>query len=306
MSWRDLLSVQATITVPWTGSRTVVHAGRTYQVHGALPPEHGFHTFTVGGGRRATWSGPSPLTADAYFDDAAERVTGYLLGDRIAPDGAAVAPDLARLVVGTERVHLVEPGLDRYARIVAARAEDGRLVWLAQDFPLGPEDEVREAFLAGRPSVDHVRGVTPALDLAFRLESWMRDEAARRRAELEARRAAEVAAELRHQRTAAAATRRRVARDDFDAAATEALAVTGAELISTREGYERGEHVVRFRFVGRSFECVCDGELRIVDAGICLVDHFTGERGDTRFTLESLPAVIREADRDGKLVQFRR
>jgi hypothetical protein len=64
--------------------------------------------------------------------------------------------------------------------------------------------------------------------------------------------------------------------------------------------------VVRFRLLGRRFECTCDERtLRILDAGICLVDHATGERGDTRFTLESLPAVILEADRDDKLVVFR-
>jgi hypothetical protein len=50
---------------------------------------------------------------------------------------------------------------------------------------------------------------------------------------------------------------------------------------------------------------VADEDLRIVDSGICLIDHDTGERGDTLFTLESLPAVIKEAIDDGKLVIFR-
>jgi len=42
-----------------------------------------------------------------------------------------------------------------------------------------------------------------------------------------------------------------------------------------------------------------------VDSGICLIDHTTEERGDARFTLESLPAVINEAINDQKLVVFR-
>jgi hypothetical protein len=42
-----------------------------------------------------------------------------------------------------------------------------------------------------------------------------------------------------------------------------------------------------------------------VDSGICLVDHGTGERGDTRFTLESLPGVVGEAMDLGRLVVFR-
>jgi hypothetical protein len=45
--------------------------------------------------------------------------------------------------------------------------------------------------------------------------------------------------------------------------------------------------------------------LRIVDAGICLEAHVTGERGDNRFTLESLPAVLEEAIRTNRLVVFR-
>jgi hypothetical protein len=46
--------------------------------------------------------------------------------------------------------------------------------------------------------------------------------------------------------------------------------------------------------------------LRIIDSGICLIDHATDERGDTYFTLESLPAVIAQAIREGHLVIFRR
>jgi hypothetical protein len=99
--------------------------------------------------------------------------------------------------------------------------------------------------------------------------------------------------------------RRELARRDFEAAARAALAVTGAELLEERPGFQRGEHVVRFRFRRQRFECVCDEALRIVDSGICLVDHATGERGDTRFTLESLPAVIGQAMDEGRLVRFR-
>ena len=300
MGWRDLLQQDEVITVPWTGGRGIRSRGRSYQVDGTLPPEHGFHEFTVSGGRRATWKGPSPLAADAWFDPDVPVVRGWLVGDRLCPDHAGVVPDLARLRDQTEAVHLVEPGLDRYARVAAARTEDGRLVYLRQEFPLGPEDDVRSAFLDRRPSVDHVKGVPPALDLAFRLESWQRDEVQRRREELERQRLAEQRLEeaRRHDR-------RVVARRDLRAAVEAALAVTGAHLLDLRDAYQRGEHVVQFRFRGRRFECVCDDDLRIVDSGICLVDHQTGERGDTRFTLESLPGVISEAMDDGVLVVFR-
>jgi len=307
VGWRDLLQQDEVITVPWTGGRTVRRGPRTFQVQGDLPPEHGFHEFTVSGGRRATWKGPSPLAADQWFDERAPSIRGYLLGDRLAPDDVAVVPDLARLIDQTELVHLVEPGLDRYARIAASRADDGSLIYVRQEFPLGPEDQVRAAFLDRKPSVDHVPGVTPALDLLFRLESWQRDEVARRRAELERlrlqrdeeERQAQIREQFRRQ------DRRQLARRSFEDAARAALAVTGAELLDQRAAFRRGEHVVQFRFRGRRFECVADDDLRIVDSGICLVDHQTGEKGDTRFTLESLPGVISEAMDQGVLVVFR-
>jgi len=307
VGWRDLLQQDEVITVPWTGGRAVRRGPRTFQIQGGLPPEHGFHEFTVSGGRRATWKGPSPMTADQWFDERAPLIRGYLLGDRLAPDGAAVVPDLARLVDQTELVHLVEPGLDRYARIAAARDDDGHLIYVRQEFPLGPEDAVRTAFLDRKPSIDHVPGVTPALDLLFRLESFQREEVIRRRAELERlrlqREEEERQAEIRerHHRM----DRRVLARQSFEDAARAALAVTGAELLDERPAYQRGEHVVQFRFRGRRFECVADEQLRIIDSGICLIDHETGEKGDTRFTLESLPGVISQAMDEGVLVVFR-
>jgi hypothetical protein len=79
----------------------------------------------------------------------------------------------------------------------------------------------------------------------------------------------------------------------------------GAEYLSHRRSYHKGEVVVRFRFDGRRYECTCTEEMAIIDAGICLVDHATNERGDTRFTLESLPAVIRQATGRHRLVVFR-
>ncbi|MEQ1501229.1 MAG: hypothetical protein ABMB14_03320 [Myxococcota bacterium] len=99
--------------------------------------------------------------------------------------------------------------------------------------------------------------------------------------------------------------RRELAADDFEAAARAALALSGAELLDHHPGYERGEQIVLFRFRGRRFECVADAALRIVDSGICLTDHHTGEKGDTRFTLESLPGVIGEAIDNDVLVVFR-
>jgi hypothetical protein len=309
MSWKSLLQKPESVVGPWLGGRALHAGSRAFTVDGPLPPEHGWHAFDLTG-RKARWTGaaePQPDTLD-------RRVQGYLVGDRIVPDDARVVPDPGQIADYSERVHLIEPGLDRFARVSAGRAfEGGPLVYREQVMPLGPESDVLGAFLDGAESVDSVPGVAPALDAAFRLEAWRRAEAVRRRAELERRRREEeerLAREKRReelvQQLGDGAGRRRMAAVDFEEAARAALAVGGAVYLDHRATPRRREVAVRFRLEGRRYECVCEeGTLRITDAGICLVDHDTGEKGDTWLTLESLPAVIREADREGRLVVFR-
>ena len=72
-----------------------------------------------------------------------------------------------------------------------------------------------------------------------------------------------------------------------------------------QHGHRNGEWLVKYRVDGQRLACVCNTNLQIIDAGVCLVDHGTNEKGDTYFTLESLPAVIRQAIREGKLVVWR-
>jgi hypothetical protein len=211
-------------------------------------------------------------------------------------------------------VHLIERGLDRFVRVVAGRTfEGGPLIYEAQEFPLGPEDAVLAAFQDKKPTVDAIPGVAPALDTAFRFETWRRAETDRiRREEAELREReereraeAERRAQIREQ-LGDALGRRELAKFDFQAAATAALEVGGAEYLDHRESYNKGEMVVKFRLDHRRFECVCSAEtLRIIDSGICLTDEATGIKGDTRFTLESLPPVIRQAQREGVLVVYR-
>lgn len=301
--WKSLLRKDdERVVLPWTGGRSLASGGPEYRVDGRLPPEHGWHEFRVDV-RRAFWVGTAPPETECLVG----RLTGYLVGDRVVPDGARVDPDPARIVGFSETVHLLEPGLSRFARVSAGRARDGApLVFVAEEMPLGPEDLVLTAYQDRLHSVSGIKDVTPALDAAFRLESWQRGEVERRRAEIEAQRAAEEAAMAEEERRARlreqlsdGAGRRAMAMVDFGQAARAALLVTGAEYLDHRASTNRGEMVVTFRIEGRRFECVCDQRtLRIVDAGICLVDHRTREAGDTRFTLESLPDVIRQAMRE--------
>jgi len=310
MGWKDLLQKGDESAVsPWVGGRSVHAGGRTWTLDGPLPPEHGWHSFRVVR-RKARWV----TAAEAQPETLRFTVQGYLVGDRMVPDLARVVPDPGQIADYSERVHLVEPGLDRFVRVSAGRAfEGGPLVYREQVMPLGPEGAVLAAYLDERTSVDAIAEVPPALDAAFRLEAWRRAEAVRRRAEVlrlrreeEERREREEARQKLVRELGDGAGRRRMAAFDFEAAARAALDVGGAKYLDHRRTPRAREMAVRFRFEGRRYECTCDDRtLRIVDAGICLTDHDTGERGDTWLTLESLPGVIQEADREGKLVVFR-
>lgn len=310
MGWRDLLAKDnETVTLPWLGGRELRARSQVWTIDGRLPRDHGWYTFKLAG-RKATSPAPSEVQSEQF----SQVVIGYLVGDRVVPDGIRVEPDLASVSKNSERVHLLEPGLDRFSRVSAGRVFDGGpLLFRSQEMPLGPEEEVGVALLDQKASVDHIKGVAPALDAAFRFEVWQRAEAEKRRVELERIRLEEEARIAKEERRKElvkkmgdGASRRELAQHDFPTAARAALAVGNAEFLDHRpNGRNKNEYAVKFRFDGRRFECICDNNLRIIDAGICLIDHATDERGDTLFTLESLPAVIRQATREGKLVIFR-
>jgi len=240
------------------------------------------------------------------------KTTGYLVGNRLVSVDARVDPDPKNIVDHSEQVRLIEPGLDRFVLVSAGRiCEDGPLIYIQQEMPLGPEFEVQTAFLDDQESVAEIKGVCPALDAAFRMEIWQRKEAERRRQELKERRKQEEEARQREAKRLEiiknlgdGATRREVAKESFEDAARAALAVGGAEFLDCRPGLQ-DEKIVKFRLNRERYECVCDKNLRIIDAGVCLTDHDTGEKGDTLLTLESLPSVILEALALGELVVFR-
>lgn len=308
MGWRDLITEEdQAIVAPWMGGRSLHSGGRTRTIVGELPAEHGWYQFHV-----------KPRAAEIVAEATPDPEllgwvqVGFLVGNRFVPDHAH-AGQLANLWTGRfAQVHLLEEGLERFARIeVGAMRQHGSLVYRGLAFPLGPEDDVLAAFLDKNNSIREVKGVIPSLHAAFDLECFERDKADERRRELQrlrteeaARRAREAAQQRLVESLGSGAGRREMARVDFHSAAAAALAVGGAELLDARNG-RGGEHVVRYRLDGRRYECVCDSQMRIVDAGVCLTDEGTGEKGDAFFTLESLPAVIRQADREGVLVVYR-
>lgn len=317
MTWRDLLQTgEETLVSPWVGGSSLRGSDdRVWTIEGRLPREVGWHQFKLTG-RKARHIGPVPADPEVL----SHKVCGYLVGDRIVPDGARIDPKPQNIITSTERVHLIEDGLDRFVRVSAGRVyEGGPLVYSSLEMPLGPEEEVLGAYLDQKASVDAIAGVTPALDAAFRMETHQRAEAERRRLEEERRRREEeerqAIEEKRQQlikQLGDGAGRREMAKVDFTQAARAALAVGGAEFLDAKRAVRRGEMIVKFRLGRQRFECTCNEyTLSIIDAGICLTAHYDdeefegGTKGDTWFTLESLPGVIRHAEREGRLVVFR-
>jgi hypothetical protein len=332
MSWRGLLQeADEKLTVPWLGGRLLRSGPREWEIKGDLPPTAGWGWFRLQG-RTARWGG----IAEPRPETLTHVIKGFLVGDRLVRLEQAIDPDPGKIVSASETVHLLDEGLGRFVFIAAGRfAEDCPLVFKGQEFPLGPEDAVQAAYEDRKASVTDIPGVPPALDAAFRMESWFRAETEKRRAEAErqrleaerklqeqiAREAAEQELAARREQIRAqlgdSESRRQMALIDFAEAASAALRVGGAEYLDHRRSGHGQEMVVRFRITGarlgtRRFECTCNARtLQIIDAGICLTAHYDdpnfegGTEGDGWFTLESLPSVIREADRLGKLVQDR-
>lgn len=312
MGWRDLIEVEEqNIAVPWTGGRSLRYHSRTFVISGQMPPWHGWYLFKV-------WHKEAQLlqVAEPRRNELTRVTSGFLCGDKIILDsvsatGAAGLASLSDLSKVCRLVHLVESGLDRFARVEVGEF-DGKLYYKDLAFPLGPEEEVLSAFLDRKESISDIKGVTPALEVAFRMETIQRADVDRRRIEAERLRREEGERLAQEERRAELAEtlgdgagRRAMAGIDFQAAATAALSVGGAELLDVRDGHRNGEKIVRYRLEGRRFECVCDAQMRIIDAGVCLTDESTGEKGDTFFTLESLPGVVKQAIQLGVLVVFR-
>jgi len=313
MSWKELLSKTKQEVLPWFGLSTIHNAYRSWTLVGDSPLEHGWYKFDVTAGRAATLASPEPQPGNLEWADGQQKIKGYVVGGRFIPDGRRVITDPSKLVQQTQPLYCIEPGLERFARATAVLDRHTYLVFMQQEFPEAADEEVTIAYRERRSSLKGIKGVTPALDLAFRWMTHQRNVVEERRRQLELLREEEekkIAEAERYQKllkeSGSAVGRRAIAEQDFETAAREALNISGATLLDARPSKNRGEMVVQYRFDHRGLECVVDAKtLRVIDAGICLTDEYTGEKGDARFTLESLPGVVREAIRAGSLVVWR-
>lgn len=294
MGWRDQLAPETPdrLVMPWLGGWVVYWDYRAYKI-GRKPREHGWYRWDIQG-RFAAFE-TDLVEAPAELPKAWAVTTGYLIGNKLVTGSG-----------DTQVVHLIEPGLERFALVSAAKDPESRLVFQRQEFDFGPEQEVRDAFVDRQDSVRHIKCVAPSLEYAFHFASFQRERFEERRREIEKMREEERKREEQQKLFGTGEGRRAMAAIDFNQAAAAALKVSGSELLDTRSGYDAKEMVIQYRFREKRFECVVDKDtLQVVDAGICLEDHYTNEKGDTYFTLESLPGVIGEAIDQGVLHVYR-
>jgi hypothetical protein len=332
MSWQAFLQPEEgeLRVLPWVEGSEVCDHERWWAIDGRRPREVGWYQFRVNG-RRVKLASKEPVEPDQDLLEKGAQTLGYLIGDWLIPEGSLTdifgekgELDLLKVTTQAIQVFCVEGGLERLAKVRVSKMLNGSAIYFRQEWPGDPEERAIQAYQDRKDSLAEVPGVTPPLNVAFRwltenrrrqeaheaqLEELRRQEEERLRREAEAEAArlqkeAEVDRVVREMIAIGNQRRALIARD-FTAAARAALAISGAELLDARPSARKGEMVVQYRYKTRRLECVCERDtLRIVDAGVCLDDH-RGTKGDTFFTLESLPPVIQDAMNQHKLVVWR-
>lgn len=310
--WQQLIqNGNVNITLPWLGGNKLYKKAQSWDLKGPNPREFGWYQFKQDQ-KNLKWieSDPIEVQEESFLD----LCTGYLVGDRLILDGVSADKSPQILLEEAIKIYIVPNYLERFSRIKAGRfSYKGSFVFVSQEMNIGPEIDVNEAFLSRKESIINIKCVSPALDAAFNLETWQRKEVERKRKELlqkleeedKKRKAEEARRKLREQQGSAAG-RRQLALIDFGEAARSALKISDAEYLEHRPSYNRGEMLIRFRYLNQRFECICHAEtLQIVDAGICLTGA-SGFKHDKRLSLETLPLIIKEAQESYKLVVLRR
>jgi hypothetical protein len=304
MAWQDFLKKEETVALPWIGGSKITDGTRWFTLS-KFPREHGWYNFRING-RKAEYIN----VAEPNNDCLKSCKSGYLIGNLILQDTAPSYIEPSKIFKFAEKVHFVPSSIDKFVRVKVGKVdESSEYIYISEDFPLGPEELVLSAYLDNLP-IDNISGLPSSLVATYNYEVWYRNELERRR--LDAIRRAEEAERERAERErkerlfnqlGTGSGRREMARVDFGEAAKAALAIGGAEYIDHRKS--DNNYIVRFRLSNRRFECICNSSLSIIDAGICLTDSYSGEKGDDYFTLESLPMVIKQAIDLGVLHVFR-
>lgn len=317
---RFLSPGEQAVVAPYLGGSRVVLPDRSLRLRSAASLAPGYHAFRVSG-RHAIPLRPADRPDLRHLPSR----TGHFASGYLALDGAR----FARLELAPQS----EP--EALAPVRARVFDGGALLFDELCFETEVELSVREALDDGRP-IDDRKGVGATLRAAFAVACALRAGDQRgvplspaevrgsigaicargRQAALElvgaieARRVehdAELRARLHDERLRDAGTRAvsaarampRGARDPAERA-EDALRAAGARFLSARR-LSHAQLEVRYAFEGERFVTVVASDtLQILDAGICL------SGSDCMLTLDSLPAVVREAVETERLVITRR
>jgi hypothetical protein len=313
LDYRKFLNKSETLVLPYLGGPNVFSESRRLRVTHEVPP--GWWRFEVRG-RNASATEPAEPPDCSHLP----LVRGHFVRGFLFPSGQR-----------TERVELLPAEeLAAFALVKTRRWPTGVLLFDAVDFETDAEESARRALEERRTLADQkavpaslraafgyavvaecsrrlgisaspaeVRlelasvaeaGAAAAEEILHRLDAERRMEALR----VEGRRAAllgMLSALPAPPRGARRGYRRYDPADPESAQerAAQALSAAGAELSATRRLDERMLEVT-FRFMGERFVTIVDvATFKVLDAGICLSGH------DELVTLDSLPAVIREA-----------
>lgn len=324
VDYRKFLGKTDAVIAPWLGGPSIDAPGRRLKLS-APPARPGWYRFELKG-RIAT----AMEAVEAPDLGALPRVRGFLWRDRLVGEHARAEP-----------LHLMpeeEPA--RFSPLSARRWHGGALLFDTVEFESESESAVREALATGAP-LNTIKSVPAPLRAAYafslaeqtarrlavpvapseirqhvgriadggaaQAEAVIREliaerlQTEREMAELRARiTAAQLRAEVqavREQRIQERERRKETAEDR----AWMALEKAGAAFESSRHVRDQQLEVI-FAFMGERFISLVDEiTLQVIDSGICL-GH---PPADDELTLDSLPAVIKEAIETDRLVILR-
>lgn len=303
VDYRRFLNASQEQVLPYLGGQRVAAEGRDLRLAGAAPEAHGWYRWQVKG-REATALGPT----DPPDLSSLPVVSGHRLGGD-------------RLVSAEGRVEVFHlPPEDEpapVAPLTCRRWHSGALLFDMLVFEGEAEEQVRQALDDDRPLGER-KGIASSLRAAYAytliervaqslgipvhpLEVRPHVQALSAEGAIAAER---VLSGLALQRLAARPVAPPLGASAFGRASNEriaraaaALEAAGAELIRARQLQGGSQLEVLYRFQATRFLTIVDAEtLNVLDAGVCL------DGADGEVTLESLPAVLREAIDTGQLV----
>lgn len=279
MRYEDFLQKKnEEVILPYLRNNEVVDLDKRYRVKGKVK-EGKWYAFRIKG-RDAFPLKEVESELGQY--DALKEFQGYLFNDLFISGG------ITHKAYASEELQL-----EKFTPVKVKQWFDDSLLYSESLFETNIELEVRIDFEGEKNSIRSIKGVTPDLFLAYTMFSF--DRTQKRIEEEEKLKKLE-----KEEREKEIERQRQTVKGRLE----YSLSRTGAKLLNYVEAYD-GTLIVRFEYMEERFECVAHKDMRIIDAGICLTDERTGEKGDGRFTVASLPSVISYAKRQGKLVVFR-